>query len=168
MKGKHILFGNWRRVLRVAPPLLAVLFSLMLATVTQAAVVTNTSVPINITLFVPCANGGAGEIIEVSGPLHVLESVTFDGHGGFHVHVLFNPQDVTGTGLTTGDKYQGTGETQFDFNGTVGFTNTYVNNFNMIGQGPGNNFKVHENAHITVNADGTITAFVDNFSFTCQ
>lgn len=168
MKGKPILFGNWRRLLLVALPLIAVLFSFMFATPTRAAVVTNTSVPIEITLFVPCANGGAGENIDVSGPLHVLASVTLDRHGGFHAHVLFNPQDVTGVGLSTGNKYQGTGETEEDFNGTVGLTDTFVNNFNMIGQGPGNNFKVHENAHITINANGTITAFVDNFSFTCS
>jgi len=45
---------------------------------------------------------------------------------------------------------------------------TFVNNFKIIGQGPNNNFLVHENLHVTINADGTLTAFVDNFSFTCQ
>jgi len=43
-----------------------------------------------------------------------------------------------------------------------------VNNFYMIGQGPGNNFKVHETYHYTIDANGELTAFVDNFSVTCK
>jgi hypothetical protein len=43
-----------------------------------------------------------------------------------------------------------------------------VNNFRIIGQGTGNNFLVHETFHITVNADGTMTASVDNFSVDCK
>src|SRR5215467_3765370 len=48
------------------------------------------------------------------------------------------------------------------------FNTTLVNNFRIIGQGTGNNFLVHETFHITVNADGTMTAFVDNFSVDCK
>ena len=47
-------------------------------------------------------------------------------------------------------------------------TLTFVNNFRIIGQGSGNNFLVHETLHITVNADGTITVFHDNFSIDCR
>jgi len=43
-----------------------------------------------------------------------------------------------------------------------------VNNFYMIGQEPNNNFKVHETFHFTINANGEVTAFADNFSVTCQ
>lgn len=43
-----------------------------------------------------------------------------------------------------------------------------MNNFRMIGQGPGNNFAIHQNIHITVNADGEITAQVDNHRVTCR
>jgi hypothetical protein len=45
---------------------------------------------------------------------------------------------------------------------------TFVNNFRIIGQGPGNNFLVHEVFHITFNANGSITAFVDKFSVDCR
>jgi hypothetical protein len=38
----------------------------------------------------------------------------------------------------------------------------------MIGQGPGNNFSVHETEHITVLPDFTVTVFFDNFSVTCK
>jgi hypothetical protein len=152
----------------VALPLLAILFSSMRATPARAAVVMNMTIPFEATQFVPCANGGAGEDIHVSGPLHELASVTLDGHGGFHTHVLFNLQGVSGVGLTTGNKYQGTGIQEVDFNGTVGSTFTFVNNFNLIGQGPGNNFKLREFEHFTINANGTVTVDVDNFSVTCM
>lgn len=167
MKCKSMLSSNWRRLRHVAL-LLAGLFSLMLATTAQAAVLTNTDFPINITVFVPCAAGGAGEDVALSGNLHVLFSITFDSSGGFHAESHANPQGVSGTGLTTGDKYQGTGVTRDDFNGKVGFETTFVNNFRIIGQGPGNNFLVHDNSHVTVHPDGTVTGFVDNFSVECQ
>lgn len=125
--------------------------------------------PLDLVVFVPCANGGAGEYIELSGHLHTLFHITFDGQGGYHAKSHFNPQGVSGTGLTTGDKYQGTGVTQDQFIiGRVGFENTVVNNFRLIGQGPGNNLLIDENSHITVNANLTITSFHDNFSAECK
>src|SRR6266704_1863397 len=36
------------------------------------------------------------------------------------------------------------------------------------GQASGNNFLIHENFHITINANGRVTAFVDNFSVDCR
>src|SRR6184192_2976257 len=102
---------------------------------------TNTVIPIDLFVFVPCANGGAGEVIGVSG-----------------------------TGFMTGDKYQATGITRSTdtFSTPFPITSTFVNNFYMIGQGPDNNFKVHETLHYTINANGELTAFADNFSVTCQ
>jgi hypothetical protein len=135
-----------------------------------AAVVTNTSFPITLDVFVPCANGGAGETIEVSGNLHDMFSVTIDSNGGIHVSQQDNPQGVGGVGLTTGDKYRATGVTRSDFSTTSSgvFQFTFINRFDMVGQGPGNNFSVHETEHVTVLPDGTVTVFFDNFSVTCK
>jgi hypothetical protein len=126
---------------------------------------------INLTVFVPCAVGGAGEIVDLSGPLHTLITFTINGNnvsGTAH----FQPQGIVGTGETTGDKYQATGVTKdSSFKGSFQngqFTQTYVNNFRIIGSGSGNNFLVHEVAHITFNADGTLTVFHDNFSIACK
>ena len=68
----------------------------------------------------------------------------------------------------TGAKYQGTGMTQEQESFRTGFEFTLVNRFDIIGQGPCNNFSVHETAHITVNANGTLTVFFDNFSVVCK
>src|SRR5437660_11554096 len=113
---------------------------------------------INLTVFVPCAAGGAGEIVDINGPLHTLITFTINGNnvsGKFH----FQPQGISGVGETTGDKYQATGVTQETFKASLqnGQNNlTFVNNFRIIGQGPGNNFLVHENLHLNFNADGTL------------
>jgi hypothetical protein len=136
----------------------------------NAAVQVNDTTDISLTVFIPCAAGGAGEIVDLSGPLHTLISFTINGNnvsGYFH----FQPQGISGTGESTGAKYQATGVTLESFknslqNGQANFT--FVNNFRIIGQDPGNNFLVHETMHLTINADGTATVFHDNFSVDCK
>jgi hypothetical protein len=136
----------------------------------NAAVGVNDQTDIFLTVFIPCADGGVGEVVDLSGALHTLISSSINGNnvsGKFH----FQPQGISGTGETTGAKYQATGVTQYSFksslqNGQASFT--FVNNFRIIGQGPGNNFLMHESLHFTINADGTMTVFHDNFSVDCK
>jgi hypothetical protein len=95
----------------------------MLATVTfgamllfppllRAEVTQNESVDFTgFSVFVRCANNGAGELVIFQGNLHALVSFTINAShvsGKFH----FQPQGLTGTGRRTGDKYQATGVTQ--------------------------------------------------------
>jgi uncharacterized protein YdaL len=35
---------------------------------------------ISLTVFVPCAAGGAGEVVDLSGPLHTLITFTINGN----------------------------------------------------------------------------------------
>jgi hypothetical protein len=127
----------------------------------------STRFPIELFVFIPCANGGLGEDVLLSGNLHDLFHVTTNDNS---VHVKFHdqPQGISGTGQVTGAKYQATGVTQGEFNTSFGSEETFVNNFRIIGQGPGNNFLIHENFHVTVNANGTVTAFHDNFRADCK
>jgi len=127
----------------------------------------NSVFPIDLAVFVPCANGGVGEDVLLSGNLHDLIHVTVNDNS-LHVKTLDQPQGISGTGVVTGDKYQGTGVTQDEFNTSFGMEETFINNFRIIGQGPGNNFLVHENFHITINANGTVTVFHDNFTVDCK
>ena len=136
----------------------------------NAAVQENDTTEINLTIFIPCAAGGAGETVDLTGPLHTLITFTVNGNnvsGFFH----FQPQGISGTGETSGAKYQATGVTQESFKNSLqnGQANeTFVNNFRIIGQGPGNNFLVHETLHFTINADGAVTVSHDNFSADCK
>jgi hypothetical protein len=124
--------------------------------------------PIDLTFFVPCANGGLGELVALSGQLHDVFHLTLDGRGGFHVKTHSNPQGVSGVGLTTGTRYRGTGVTQERFNVKIGERNTFINNFRIVGRGPGNNFLVHENVHLTINANGVASSFHDHFRASCK
>jgi hypothetical protein len=136
----------------------------------NAAIQVNESIPITLSVFVPCAAGGAGEIVDLSGPLHVLITFTINGN---HVsgRQQFQPQGIIGTGETTDLTYHGTGLTATSFAGSLvngQFTETFINRFDIIGQGTDNNFTVHETAHITFNANGTVTVFFDDFSVECK
>ena len=136
----------------------------------DAAVQVNDTTNVNLTIFVPCAAGGAGELVDLSGAFHTLIALTVNGNnisGYFH----FQPQGISGTGETTGDHYEGTGVTEETFRNSLqnGQANsTFVNNFRIIGQGPGNNYLVHETLHVSVNAEGTVTVTHDNFSIDCK
>jgi hypothetical protein len=122
-----------------------------------------------VTRFVPCANGGAGEDVFLSGDIHVVVHVTLDGTGGAHFDEIHNPQGVSGVGLITGAMYRGVGGSPLDAsNIRVGEEHTSVRNMLLIGQGPGNNLVLHADFHITVLADGTVTAFHDNLSMSCR
>jgi hypothetical protein len=124
---------------------------------------------IAVTKFVPCANGGLGENVSASGNFHDVFHVTLDGSGGAHVVIVHNPQGVSGTGLITGDKYQGVGTFLQDAsNVKVGEENTSVANMRLIGQGPGNDLLIHTDFHFTVLASGEVTSFHDNVSIECK
>ena len=129
----------------------------------NAAIVVNESDPISLSVFIPCAAGGAGEVVDLSGALHTLITETINGNNVSGKQQA-QPQGVTGIGESTGLKYQGIGVTQTNFK--MSFQNgqanqTFVNRFDIIGQGPGNNFILQETAHITFNANGTVTVFFD-------
>jgi hypothetical protein len=141
--------------------------ALATANLAQAAVSSNVSVPLATSTFVPCANGGAGEVVNLTGSLHVLATVTFDSAGGVHGTLLFNPQNVSGVGSVSGAGYRGTGETLSTFSGNVGAVSTLVNNFRIIGAGGAASLQVHENVAVVVNANGTVTTSLDHVSVTC-
>jgi hypothetical protein len=161
--------GETKEMKKLSLSLVALLL-LSSALPTYAAVDTNMSFPVTISFFIPCAVGGAGEVVTLNGNLHVLISTTVNAnHISSDMH--FQPQGISGVGSVSGDKYQATSITRFSFEADVAgfpFNTTSVNNFKIIGQQSGNNFLVHENFHLTVNADGTVTANIDNFSVECK
>jgi hypothetical protein len=150
--------------------LCAIAVMLVSVTAAPAAVTTNDKQTTAFSVFVPCANAGAGESVDGTIDLHTLITSTVNGNnvsGKFH----FEPQGGDLVGSVTGDKYQPTGVTQDHFKGSLQngqFTETFVNNFRIIGQGPGNNFLVHEVFHITINANGDVTVNHDRVSVDCK
>src|ERR1044072_8816143 len=141
------------------------------AALAQALAITvNQFVPFALVAFVPCANGGAGERGLVEGGLHLQDHITINNNRAT-IKTHAQPQGASGVGLTTGDIYSATGVTQEQdsipiVNGAFEFT--FINNFRIIGQGPNNNFLVHQTIHQTVNANGEVTTFIDNTSVECR
>jgi hypothetical protein len=158
------------KTLRMPLSLVAVFLVVSISALGGASTQTlSMEIPIVLSQSIPCANQGNGEVVDFSGTLHVVISSTVNGNN-IHLNTLVDPQGIKGVGETTGDVWQGTGETRTDMTASVSsfpFTNTFVNNFKLI-NGRDGSFLVHENLHVTVNADGTTTAFQDNFTFTCK
>ena len=149
---------------------LAILFGFTAGTA-MAEVPSNQKIPYNDSIWVFCANGGRGEPVRLTGDMHALFLYTIDENGGRHVASHFQPMGITGYGEVTGDKYQATGVTRHDWNlqpAAYPVVYTLVNNFRVVGPGPGNNFLVHETYHITLNANGEVTAELDNFRGECK
>jgi hypothetical protein len=128
----------------------------------------NETVPLAFSGWVPCADGGAGEFLSGSGDLHVRTHLTADAHGGVHVVQHFNPQGVSAVGATSGAVYRAVGMTRDQFNTGFGQTTSYVNNFRLIGRGLASNYSVHQNVHVTINADGTVSTTVGHEAIRCD
>ncbi|HYQ83712.1 MAG TPA: hypothetical protein VEP28_06865, partial [Rubrobacter sp.] len=76
---------------------------LMIAGAGSAAAATQSSRELTpISIFVPCANGGAGELVEGIVRRHVVTGITEDGAGGFHVHTSLQDRGAL-LGTVTGD-----------------------------------------------------------------
>jgi hypothetical protein len=113
--------------------------------------------PFAYTAFVPCAAGGAGETVELSGNVHELIVLTFNASGGFATKSLINNQGVSGVGLTTGTQYRGVGVSQRQLTINPGVQDTFVITMSVIGQGSGNNLLVRQTMRVTINANGELT-----------
>jgi hypothetical protein len=147
---------------RVVVSSLAMAALLLIAVNAMAEIVTNVDIPLSGAVFNPCN----GETVTFSGIDHFTASVTLDGSGGFHTTAHDNIH-VTATG-SLGNSYEGNQEDSFEFNGRVGIEQTFGLTFSEIGKGSAPNFEVHMLLHITVNPNGTVTVFVDNFTSNCR
>jgi len=132
---------------------------------------THITQPFNSSLLISCANGGQGETVALSGEVEIVSHSTTDANGGVHLSMHVRPSSVTGVGATSGLTYRGTGGgllSQFDAADGFPAVYTMINNFRIIGQGPGNNLLMHMTIHVTMNAGGDQTAQVDLSSQGCK
>ena len=140
----------------------------VVASAAQADVTTNEKQSLAFAGYVPCANGGAGEVLSGTVEAHTMAAETANGNKDrsqfqFQVH-------GTMVGAITGDTYRVSGVTrgasQESFeNGHYNLT--YVNNFHLIGPGPGNDLIAHEIAHIIEIGDDVVVQH-DSLSIDCR
>lgn len=166
---KKFLFK--RKLITFTLALTLLILSVAGAALAQAlTITTNDFVPFALVAFVPCANGGAGELVLVQGTLHLQDHITINNNRA-NIKTHAQPQGASGVGLTTGDTYNATGVTQEQdsipiINGAFEFT--FINNFRIIGQGPNNNLLVHQTIHQTITPNGDVTTTVVNQSVECR
>jgi hypothetical protein len=104
---------------------------------------------------------GAETLTVTSGSFQVVTREALTPSGVFHVIVEGNAQGVKAVS-TSGASYQLPGGFWVEFNATPGATTeTQTGVFNVIGQGDAPDFRVHDVVHVTINANGEITANVD-------
>jgi hypothetical protein len=117
-----------------------------------------------------CAGGRFGEIIVFEGNQHLVFSEMSTANGHLNMKIHWNADDVTGIGQYTGLTYRATGVTQTHTvsNAPLPYTETMINNYHVIGQGTATNGDLHETVHITVNANGEVTAYVTDYNFDCK
>jgi|SRR5215469_17277931 len=142
----------------LAPYLFALL---LLVAVNAAASVVNVSIPISGALISPCN----GATITYSGSDHSVFSIMSDGAGGFHV-VEHDNIHVTATD-DQGNSYVGDQSVNNTFNARVGVENTFLFTLTLITQGSAPNVQQIFVSHITINANGTVTAFFTHVGANC-
>jgi hypothetical protein len=125
-------------------------------------------IPVDRTEFFRCAADGAGEFVHITGQLNVISKFIEDNAGGSHALVHFNYQGVSGTGLTTGDQYRVISNNAQQNNIKVVDEITQVETFRLVSQGGETNLLFQVTAHITFNADGTVTVQVINTNIECK
>jgi len=114
------------------------------------------AVPFENIVFVPCANGGAGEEVLLSGYTNFVYAMSWTDHGFtalYHDNVL----QVKGVGLSTGESFVASGGT----NGTVlgvwfsgQWVGTTIRQMRIIGQNT--QFTVTYKYHLTATPDGDV------------
>jgi hypothetical protein len=112
----------------------------------------------------PCV-GGAGFVL--SGVDHLTFELTFDNAGSVFHSVSHQDGHLTGTD-NQGNEYIGNLAQDTFFNGLVGQELTDILTIPIVSLGAAPNFTVHATRHFTVNADGTVTAWVNDVIAICQ
>jgi hypothetical protein len=131
---------------------------------------TSTKIPVELAVVVDCDNDGIGDLVRVSGNLHILFHYTVNG-SRVTLTEHFQPMEVRGFGETSGVAYNATGVTRqvtsFPLVGPQ-TTQTFVNRFHFVGTGDSPSFFLKQTQHLTFNAHGDLTSQVDNFDLTCE
>jgi len=122
---------------------LLVMAGLAPAVTAQTAIETTMlTFPVVTRMFVPCANGGAGEFVDLTGETTVLLHSTGNPH--INLTLRHAQTHLTGVGEITGDVYHFSGMRTDTVRGSAGFIELNMNSSRLIGQGPDNNFTVHQ------------------------
>jgi len=131
-----------------------------------ATLTTNVTQTLGSVRFYPCA----GEYIQLFGDYHTLFHVTFDPTGGTHVLGQYNSKGVSGIGLQSGTGFRAAEGERRSTNifGAPGFETTYIDRFQLIGEGTAPSLWVSVTTHATYAPNQGFTAQITNVSSECK
>jgi hypothetical protein len=130
----------------------------------SAAVTSNQTIPLAGVVPDPCS----GESWAFSGFADIRTSMTTDSSGGVHLDFWDNVFQLKLTNTVTGAQGVGTETDHETINLPVGANEaTLTGQFTEITAGPSDNFILLMVMHVTINANGTGTSNVNNFTTTC-
>lgn len=160
-----------RRRMNTAPLCLLAAILLLLGAAQSRAVMaqattttTNLILPLNTTV-----SGCDGQLVTLSGEIHIVTHVTTDASGGMHIVEHSNYQDVSGTGQPILLTYRGVSSNTTVFNNSTPQSEfTVVDQVLLISQGPSDNLQIHVTMHFTINANGQTTAVVEEVRVECN
>lgn len=128
-----------------------------------------TTIPVSGQLTDPLSTSCSGETMTFTGgSFHLLLDMTTDDNGGMHGVWRTNLQDVTATGDVSGATYHFSTYDHEGENIVTARDFTFDSRMMIVGPGPDNNLVLTMQSHATVNADGTLTAYVERFTLACQ
>jgi len=142
--------------------------SLTVVVSAHAGVTANQHLSIAYAGYVPCANGGSGELLTGTIEVHNLASETVNGNHAAWQFLFERRGELVGS--ITGDTYRLAGVEHGAYTQSLGSehsTLTYVNRYRLVGPGPGNNLIVRETAHITLDAGENVVVQRDDFTVDC-
>ena len=146
--------------------LFAPVFLLAMCLTARADVTDNVVFPINV----PIPNDCSGEVVDFTGSFRVVFAATPDGKGCFHIVSHANASQVKGVGRLSGAQYVGAEADAFNlnFNASGSTTVDAPSSFAMIGKGRVPDFRIKTILHITVDANGRVTATTDRYEIVCR
>jgi len=114
-------------------------------------------------------NWCTGEDVELSGTVHMNGRFVTDSVGGFHFKWLWN-EHLVGVGLESGTEYIAnvTEDGQFNEKGDFPFEETGIVTVTLVSKGEEPNLILKGRFHITVNANGDLTAYFDEWEPVCK
>lgn len=121
---------------------------------------TSTTIPLDAIRSGDCT----GEDVELSGTIHLVSQLQPDGSEVSH----FNFQGVSGVGLTSGTKYRASSVDHVRLAAPFPSDITSVRSLRLISRGPEDDLLVRFLFHITVNANGEVTAEVEDVTSKCK
>ena len=146
---------------------LTVALGLFILTPAQAKIYINTSIPIDDIFYNECTE----EDVAFSGDLHLLVGGNITPSGMGHLNIHINNQGVTGEGDITHDSYQVVGAANLTINTDMYDGNPLVLNavlhMQFVSQGSADNLRLSVHLHITVNANGDVTATLGEITTEC-